>query len=304
VLLEDAMHSAVIPIVPAIQIKRVLYAIDFSEASRAALPIVAAIARRYHSQVFAAHIRPPLPYTMYSPDAVVVMDNKHERDSREAMDKLLHAEEMAGVAASVIVETGDPAEELRRIVSEHDINLIVVGTHGHSGLMRLLMGSLAEELFRSLAIPVLTVGPHLSPRFADLKGIKTIIFPTDLSVESRAAFPLVASLAAEYQSKIVVLHVISSSDALSSAAMELAARARTQMEKLFCREMDPRCGYELVVDFGDPAERILHAIHEHQADVLALGVRHAGEASTHFRNTVAYKVVQESECPVLTQRTA
>ncbi|MFI5104397.1 MAG: universal stress protein, partial [Terriglobales bacterium] len=82
-------------------------------------------------------------------------------------------------------------------------------------------------------------------------------------------------------------------------AHEIAA-ARWQEFCHWCTEMLRG----MVVDFGDPAERILHAIHEHQADVLALGVRHAGEASTHFRNTVAYKVVQEAECPVLTQRTA
>jgi nucleotide-binding universal stress UspA family protein len=168
--------------------------------------------------------------------------------------------------------------------------------------MRFLMGSLAEELFRSLPVPVLTVGPHLDARFANIETVKTILYPTGLSADSRAAFPFVASVAAESRAKIVLLHVIPSSSALSTHAMDLAARARGQMQKLFCNEIDPRCEVELVVDFGDTAQRILHAAREYHADVVALGVHKAGETRTHLRNTVAYKIVLEAECPVLTSR--
>jgi nucleotide-binding universal stress UspA family protein len=303
-LLEDAMHAAVIPIVPAIALKRILYATDFSEGSRAALPIVSAIARRYHAEVYAANVRPPMPYTMYSPEAVSTLDNKRERETREELSKLLQGTEMSGLAASAVIEIGDPAEELQRMVRDLNIDLVVVATHGRTGVMRFLMGSLAEELFRNLPVPVLTVGPRLSRRFASIETIKTILYPTDLSAESRAMFPFVASLAAEYRAKIVLLHVISSSDALSSTALELAARARGQMQKLFAGEIDPRCEVEMAVDFGDTADRTLNAAREYHADLVAFGVRPAGEASTHFRNTVAYKVVLEAECPVLTSRTA
>lgn len=296
------MNAAIIPIVPAIQVKRILFPTDFSEASRSALQIAAAIARRYGAELYAANVRTPLPYTMYSPEAVCAVDNKREREAREEMGKLLRAREIQVVPTSVLVETGDPAEELTRMVRDHDIDLAVVATHGRKGLMRLLMGSLAEELFRNLKIPVLTVGPRLHPRFANPETIKTILYPTDLSAESRAALPYVASLAAEYRARIVVLHVLSSSGALSESALELAAKARGQMKRFFCGEIDPRCQVELVVDFGDAAERILHAVHECNADLVAFGVRRAGEASTHFRNTVAYKVVLQAECPVLTCR--
>jgi len=203
-----------------------------------------------------------------------------------------------------VVKTGDPAEELGRMVRDLKIDLVVLATHGRKGVMRFLMGSLAEELFRNLPVPVLTVGPQLSERFAAIKTLKTVLYPTDLSAESQAAFPFVAALAAEYRSKIVLLHVISGAHALEAKALDLAARARGQMQKLFSGEIDPRCQVEMVVDFGDTAERILHAAREFHADVVALGVLPAGEASTHFRKTVAYKVVLEAECPVLTARGA
>ncbi|HSM86874.1 MAG TPA: universal stress protein [Candidatus Limnocylindrales bacterium] len=298
------MSAVVVPIVPAITIRRILYATDFSDASRAVLPVVAALAKRYRSEVYVANIRSPLPYTMATPEAVCVVENKREREVRQAMNDLIQRPELRGQAATAIVETGDPAEELNRAVRDYDIDLAVVGTHGRTGLMRLLMGSLAEELFRSLPCPVLTAGPRLAKRFSSPGEIRTILCPTDLSRESRNAFPLAASLAMEYKAKIVLLHVIPAHEARSSIARETAALARREVRRMFCPEIDPRCSFEVVVDFGDPAERILSCAREFQADVIALGVRPAGEGVTHFRNTVAYKVVLESECPVLTRRSA
>lgn len=296
------MNAVVIPIIPSIAIRRILYPTDFSPASKAALPVVAAVARRYRSEVYVANVRSALPYTMPTPEAVCSIENKREREARSEMNSIVHSPEMKDLAVSVIAETGDPAEELMRMVRDYDIDLAVVGTHGRTGMMRLLMGSLAEELFRNLQCPVLTVGPHLAKRHVAPGEIKTILCPTDLSSDSRAVFPLVASLALEYKARIVLLHTIAVHNALSSIALETASLARREILRMFVPEIDPRCEYEIIVDFGDPAERILCCASECHADLIAFGVRQAGEASTHFRNTVAYKVILEAECPVLTSR--
>jgi len=296
------MNAAIVPIVPAIRIKRILFPTDFSEASRTALPMATAIARRYGSELYAANVRTPLPYTMYSPEAVCAIDNKREREAREEMGKLLHGRELDGVPTSVVVETGDPAEELERIVRDHDIDLAVLSSHGRKGLMRMLMGSLAEELFRNLSIPVLTVGPRLHPRFAHLETVKCILYPTDLSVKSRAALPYVASLAAEYRARVVVLHVLPRAHAMEESVLELTAKVRKEMKHFFSGEIDPRCQVEFLVDFGDAPERILHTAEECHVDLMAFGVQRAGEASTHFRNSIAYQLVLQADCPVLTCR--
>lgn len=297
------MQAVVVPIVPAITINRILYATDFSAASKTALPVVAALARRYGSEVYLANVRSPLPYTMATPEAVCVVERKREHEARAAMDQLLQSPEMHGLATSVIVEAGEPAEELNRAVHDYDIDLAVVATHGRTGLMRLLMGSLAEELFRTLACPVLTVGPRFVNRLAPADGrIRTIVCPTDLSPESRGAFAYASSLAMEYRARIVLLHTITGRNALSSRALEAASAARKEVQRIFCPEIDPRCESEIVIEFGEPAERILACAHKYRADLIAFGVRPAGESSAHFRNTVAYQVVLNAECPVLTCR--
>lgn len=296
------MQAVVVPIVPAIAIRRILYATDFSSASKKALAVVGAIARRYHSQVYITNVRSPLPYTMATPEAVCIVERKREQESLAAVDRLLHSPELEGVAATALTETGDPAQELKRAVRDHNIDLTVLGTHGRTGLMRLLMGSVAEELFRSLACPVLTVGPRFVNRLTPDPNVDTILYATDLSSESKAAFSYAVSLAVEYQAKIVLLHSIPARSALSSIFTETVALARNSMERMFCSDIDPRCDFQVVVDFGDPAERILACAREFQAGLIALGVKPAGEASTHVRNTVAYRVVLNAECPVLTCR--
>lgn len=297
------MQAVVVPIVPAIAIRRILYATDFSSASKKALAVVGAIARRYHSQVYIANVCSPLPYTMATPEAVCIVERKREQESLAAVDRLLHSPELEGVAASSLTETGDPAQELKRAVRDHNIDLTVLGTHGRTGLMRLLMGSVAEELFRSLACPVLTVGPRFVNRLTPPdREIHTILYATDLSSESKAAFSYAASLAVEYQAKIVLLHSIPARNALSSIFRETVALARNSMQRMFCSEIDPRCDFQFVVDFGEPAERILACAREFHAGLIAFGVKPAGEASTHLRNTVAYRVILDAECPVLTCR--
>ncbi|MGZ4858643.1 MAG: universal stress protein [Candidatus Angelobacter sp.] len=294
------MSAVAIPILPVVRLKSILYATDFSEASRAALPIVSAIARKYGSHIFAAHVWAPLPYSMATPEALSALEGKEESDAREVLEKFIATKELEGLEVTPIIKCGEAARELSRIVHQYRIDLAILSTHGRTGFKHLLMGSVAEELFRSLPCPVLTVGSNISRRFKAQTEVKEILFPTDLSFESGAVFPYLAMVAAEYSARITLLHVVSPENRRHPSAMDEADSLRSAMQRMFCPQIDPRCEVRLVVEAGDPVERILaHALAD-KADLIGFGVRKAGEISTHFRNTVPYKVVLESECPVLT----
>jgi nucleotide-binding universal stress UspA family protein len=292
------MSAVAIPILPAIRLKHILYTTDFSEPSRAALPIVAAIARRYGSHIFAAHIRSTVP--PYMPvEALSALEDKNESDAREMLDEFAGAKELEGVSVTAILKCGDVARELNRVVQQQHIDLAVLSTHGRSGFKRLLMGSIAEKLFRNLSCPVLAVGPKLSKRFRTLSEIREILFPTDLSLESRAVFPYLAMVAAEYSARITILHVAPWNDRRHPAAMDEPDAFKSAMNRMFSGQIDPRCEIRLLVESGDPAERILAHACADKIDLIGFGVRKSGEITTHFRNTIPYKVVLESECPVL-----
>ena len=295
-------NAVVVPIVPEIAVKRILYATDFSEASLAALPLVAAIAHKYGSSVFVVNVWTPASYTMVSPEAAGVLQHKDERETQTKARKLLTTKELAGLSATAMVKSGDPARELIRLVREENIDLAVIATHGRTGLQHLLMGSVAEELFRNLPCPVLTVGPKVAKGSMERAAVRHILFPTDLSDESQAVFPYLASLASEYRASLTLLHVLPVEAATNPDGKSLAEPLRKEMKSIFSPHIDPRCPAEFIIDFGEAAERILAHAETGRADLIGLGVRKAGEITTHFRNTVAYRVVLQAHCPVLTSR--
>jgi nucleotide-binding universal stress UspA family protein len=148
---------------------------------------------------------------------------------------------------------------------------------------------------------VLTVGRHLLHRFA-AAGIKNILFPTDLSRESMAVFPYLASLAHEYQAKITVLHVVPTDTARDPDAPALAGPIRRELECALLPQVSPECEIEFIVEPGRIAECIVEQAHARHADLIGLGVRQASEIATRFEKTVAYQVVASAQCPVLTCR--
>jgi nucleotide-binding universal stress UspA family protein len=294
------MSAIPIPVLPSVQLKRILYTTDLSDASRAALPFVSAIARRYGSQVFAAHIWAPLLYPMTPAGMHSILEEQQKKDAQRALEEVLQTKELAGIQVKSMLACGEPLRELKKIVQENRIELAIVSTHGRTGFRHLLMGSVAEELFRTLPCPVLTVGPNISSRFTTQREIRHILFPTDLSLESKAVFPYLAMLAAEYRSKITVLHVLPSENHRHPSELDEAATLKEEIHRMFCSQTDPRCQVHVIIEAGHPAERILAHSQAGKADLIGLGVHKLGTFSTHFRNTIPYKVILQAECPVLT----
>ncbi|HLY98339.1 MAG TPA: universal stress protein [Candidatus Angelobacter sp.] len=284
--------KAFIPIIPAIQLKRILYATDFSEGSRTAFGVVAAIARRYHAEVLAAHICLP---------ATSTMEEQRERESKEDVARLLRVSESLNISINPIVKSGDPVQELSRIVQDEHVDLAVLTTHGRTGLKHLMMGSVAEALVRKLPCPVLTVGPYLEHRFQEAVEVRNILIPTDLSEESMVVFPYLASLAHENGARITVLHVLPPETAGNPDAKKLAEFLRNEMMRI-CPEISPRCEADFLIEAGDAAERILACARDRKVELIGLGIRKAGGMTTHFRNTATYRVLLQAGCPVLTHR--
>jgi nucleotide-binding universal stress UspA family protein len=284
-----------------IDLKRVLFTTDFTDASQRALPIVAALARRYDAKVFAAHIWPPGPYSIVSPEVIATLDRQSELAAKSEIDKLSKTATLNGINLEPLVRCGKPAEEIGRLVDQHNINLAVMSTHGRTGFKHRVLGSVAEEVVRTSRCPVLTVGPRLAAKFVGLHGIENILFPTDFSDESMSVFSYLVWLAHEYQSRLTVLHILAPG---TPRTKRFAERVRAGMEKALSKEISPRCCTEFVVDSGKPAETILSQAVRIGADLIGLGVHGWTDAAKHFRETVTYRILAEAECPVLTHHGA
>jgi len=282
-----------------IKLKKILWTTDFSHASQASLPQAIALARRYESRLFLAHVVVPHPYPMVSPEAAPYVETLRQGSSRQ-LESIAESAELREIPHEILLGHGEVAEELKAMVSDHEIDLLVLATHGRRGLRHFLLGSVAEEIWRTAECPVLTVGPRVLERQGEDVALRQILYPTDLSGESFAAAPFALSFALEYGSRLTVLHVV---PAAIRASSRLLARAfRDELQEIFPPETVPWCEPDCLVESGEPAETILKIASEREADLIVLGVRSPEALAKQHISNVAYPVVAGADCPVLTVR--
>jgi nucleotide-binding universal stress UspA family protein len=147
---------------PTVDWKRILCPIDFSDASRAALETAAELAKRFGAMVALFHAYPVPGYTF--PDGSFVasskmLDELSGQASRHMEEWKALAEGMGVGRVEVATAVGEPAQEILIFAKAQNADLIVIGTHGRTGLQHALMGSVAERVVRRATTPVLTVRP-------------------------------------------------------------------------------------------------------------------------------------------------
>lgn len=283
--------------------RNILFATDFSKAAAEAIPYVKKIAEHYDANLVTLHVRPPIVNPMTEPITWAADVDVAKAQDGEDREQLLDT--FAGIRTQVLIEEGDIQPCLAAAIEQNNTDLVVIGTRGRTGLGKLLLGSVAEQIFRTVSCLVLTVGPHSGAVHEHGGELREILYATDLSPESRAAAPYVISLAKEFQSRLILMHVIPEAqpdDLVSDANVKPA------LENLL-RELVPSeasCKPEYVVECGDPADMILEFAHVKQMDLVVLGVRPEksapGAEPHHLPAAIAYKIVSRAECPVLTVR--
>jgi nucleotide-binding universal stress UspA family protein len=136
-------------------IHTLLHPTDFSEHSRHAFQLASALARDYGARLVVLHVATP-PVSAYG--GVMTPPPAPPDWRREAREQLLQVgAPESGVRVERQFEEGDPVTEILRAARESNADLIVMGTHGRTGVGRLLMGSVAEQVVRKASCPVLTL---------------------------------------------------------------------------------------------------------------------------------------------------
>jgi len=275
--------------------ENILFATDLSPSAEKVLPYAIEIARRYHATVYAVHVTRPDVYPLVPPAAwpkFAEDEEEFRRESRHHLD-----EQLRDLSHEIIFQAGDTWPTLAEIIQKKRVDLLVLGTHGRTGLEKVLLGSVAEEIFRQALCPVLTVGPRSSLRPKNAAELSRILYATDFSPESLAAAPYAISLAREHRAQLILLHSMEGAGEVSAL--------RYTLRDLVPFGADLRCQPDCVVEHGGPANKILEVSEGHGADLIVLGVHGAdGHLAriTHFVRSDAYKIVTQAKCPVLTVR--
>ena len=150
-----------------LEMKTILYATDFSEAARPAFAVACVLAKEAHGRLVILHVeRPPLSSLGGTP---IVPPLPNEYDCQALWEALRSYQPgRTDIVVEHRLEFGDPADVILQTAEQIGCDLIVLGTHGRTGLRRLLMGSVAERVLRHAVCPVLTVraSGQTLPQFA------------------------------------------------------------------------------------------------------------------------------------------
>lgn len=289
---------------PLVQIalKRILVATDFSDPSKHALLAGLGIAQRYGAKV---HVINVVPSEGYGVSGVGMLGavNFARHNARDLESEFLQKGYFEGIRYQISIERGEVWPAVSRIVEEEDIDLVVVGTRGRSGLGKLLLGSVAEKIFRNSRCPVLTVGPHFELSFPLTAQPRSVLFPTDFSPQAEHALPYAVSLAQEHEAQLTFLHVVQPAGSEATYNKDRTIRyASARLQELMAATAGLTGEREFIVETGEPAEAIVKVAAVTGAELVVLGVRAPANMSDRLGWSTAYGVVRQAHCPVLTVR--
>lgn len=296
---SQAQAVANLPMSAQIAFKNILFATDFSFMTDRALPYAVEIARRFGAKVYAVHVLQPEVFPLVPPSQWPKMAKAEEELRQKSQNEL--ETELQGLPHEFLFPRGDVWQNLARIIQDKQIDLIVLGTRGRSGIEKALVGSVAEEVFRHADCPVLTVGHKVISKatHAAAADLNRILYATDFSPESLAAAPYAISMAKEHRAELILVHAIEKPEPgeVNSAYQTL-------------REVIPLGTWlalkpKYIIEQGTPEAVILDVAAKQNADLIIIGVRSARgplKVVTHFVPSIAYEVVAKAQCPVLTIR--
>ncbi|HEX8072136.1 MAG TPA: universal stress protein [Pyrinomonadaceae bacterium] len=145
-------------------IRAILLPTDFSECAESALPYATDLARLMGARLVCLHVvEPMLPPVGYAPVAeplpAVDVSEQLQQSAERELPRVAEREECAGLQVEEVIGHGEAAAEIVRVARAHDVDLIVISSHGRTGLGRMLFGSTAESVVRHAHCPVLVVKP-------------------------------------------------------------------------------------------------------------------------------------------------
>lgn len=288
-----------------ISLENILLATDFSPCSEEAVPYALGLAKRYGSKIWTLYVMPHPVYV--EPGQSYLSDTRHTAEQKLA--EIGSMETVLGIRHGELIREGNVPEVIAKLTRQQRINLIVMGTCGRKGVDKLLLGSVAEAVFRTAECPVLTIGPRVVRGLVPDGDLRRILYATDFGPESVDALPFALSLSEEHRAHLTLLHVSPEPPPLLAEPeaggmpifdpREVAESVERDLRQLVPDDTALWQEPAYMVQFGPAAETILK-IAEQNVDLVVLGVKRRGLLTKHLRAGVAYKVICESPCPVLT----
>jgi nucleotide-binding universal stress UspA family protein len=295
--------------------RNILFPTDFTSHARAALKYAAAFAHSGGGRVVLFSVQSAtVPRNLLTlPERIFAEQENHWLlQLRSDVKELLADPLLAGLEVEPVIVEGEPAAEIARAVTEYDIDLVTVVTHGRKGLSRALWGSTAEEIIAEAPCPVLTIRPPQHD-FVEYRGshsefhLNRILLATNFRPSSAAATQVAYQLARGSDAELHAVYVIGDyleqislmfPEGGGSALSRLRKYVQEKMALLKREDGTPAIAH---IAEGRPYEEIVRLAAEKEADLIIIGTNvHASLfGGTPVLGSEIERVVRNAPCPVL-----
>lgn len=277
----------------------ILCPVDFSEPSRGALRHAVAIATRFQARIIVVTVNDPL---LVAAADMAAGPGRLAADARVELEKFF-LDTLPGTPPGVSVEftvtAGAAAAEILQLSRDGAAQLIVMGSHGATGIRKLFFGSTTERVLRETSVPVL-VTPAADPgpaRFDEAAArVRRMLVPVDLSEALEGQVRIAAGLAETIGAALLLVHVIEPVRAIVpgheyAAIVDSERRGRAEQRVQALVETLPQAlRAEALVLFGDPAEEIAKVARDRHAGLIVIGL-HASPLLGPRMGSVTYRVI-------------
>lgn len=266
-------------------VKKILTAFDGSKTAESVLPYLETLLTTEDADVTLVQVVP---------------EGNPERSDAAAryLDRIATELRAKGAVVDIAVRKGTPATELAELAARGGYALLLMCSRGKSGLKRMFLGSVAEEVLRRSTIPVLIV--HPLTKSAGKVRLKRIVVPLDGSARSATILPHVATLARATGARLLFLTTVNP-EAKSDYPVEVVARNLFREQKRLHREGIPT---ELSIRYGEPISEILAFSDVQGADLIALSTHGRSGVERALYGSVTESVLRKGTLPLLILRTA
>jgi nucleotide-binding universal stress UspA family protein len=260
----------------------ILCPIDFSEASAGALRYAATIATHFGTRLIVLAVEDPLlTEALDLGTGVVWTPEDCKREMKQFAAKIFGKQEPTLALLEYEVAVGKPAPEILRVARERTCDLIVLSTHGLTGVRKLFFGSTTERVLRETTRPVLITPPH-DPGPIHIEDAKRIIgrvvVPVDLSPASLHQTQVARGIAEALSLPFIAVHVVEPVKShltarLHGSGVERSRRALAEdgLNELLAT-IPRRSHAEPLIAYGDPAEEVAKIVRDRQAGLVVMGL--------------------------------
>jgi nucleotide-binding universal stress UspA family protein len=283
--------------------RRILFAVDFSEACKAIVPHVQEMRRHNNAELTLLHAFEPVPVVMGSMEMPVMADYPlpHELRKIESDQLDLFAREMfPGLDLNVRIEDGEAASAIHGFIQHNGTDLLMIPTRGHGAVRRFLLGSVTAKVLHDVSCAVWTgVHTHID-EYKPQIPYRSILCALDFGEETAAVAKAAASIAQSYDARLILMHAVDTpppapgidigpyrSMLLESAGQTIAG---LQREHGFSGEVKV---YE-----GRTGAAVRNAALEQKADLVVIGRGHSQDRAGRIWSQL-YSIVRDAPCPVL-----